>query len=221
MAAVFMFLVRWTVGVILSVAITFGLFMILPLMQQIGKPPEDLVAVREVSVPQAEPPPEIEEEEPPEEEPEEEPEPPEFEPEPQQLDLNQLDLALSPGLSGGILNPEMGLDLNNIIDSGGGLDELVDLDSVDEKPRPQVTVQPQYSEAMRRVLERTAVRVVVRVLIDERGRVTDARIHKSEDSTFDQPVLRAIKQWRFEPAKRKGEPVPGRVAVPFDFPKDG
>lgn len=218
MLAVITFLGRWAIGIVLAVAITLGLFMILPLMQQIGKAPADLVAVREITVAELEAPPEIEEEEPPEEEPEEEVEQPELIDEPLQLDLNQLELALNPQIGGGILNPEIGINLNNVIDQGGGLDELVDLDSVDEKPRPQVTVQPQYNDAMRRVLKQTTVRIVVRVLIDERGRVTDARIHQGNPA-FDQAVLRAIKQWRFEPAKRKGKPVPGRVAIPFDFPK--
>lgn len=211
---------RRIVGVVVAVAITLGLFLVLPLMTSISKPPEDLVSVREVNVAQLEAPPEIEEEEPPEEEPEEEIEPPEFEPEPQQLDLNQLDLALSPGLGSGVLNPDTGLNLNNIINSGGGLDDLLDMDSVDEKPRPTFTVGPQLNESMRRELRSRSVRVVLRCRIDERGRVTDVNVHQSGGGAFDQAALRAIKQWRFDPAKRKGKAVVGLVSIPFDFPKE-
>jgi len=203
---------------VVAVALTLGLFLVLPLMQSITKPPEDLLAVREVSVTQIQAPPEIEEEEPPEEEPEEEVEPPEFDPEPQQLDLNQLDLALSPGLGSGVLSPDTSLDLGNLI-GGGGLDDLLDMDGFDQPPRPSFSVGPQLTDAMRRDLRKGKVMVVIRCRIDERGKVTDANISTSGGKAFDQAALRAIKQWRFEPAKSKGKPVVGLVTVPFEFPK--
>lgn len=217
---IIMAIIRRVVGLVVAVAITLGLFLVLPLMQSIAKPPDDLLSVREVNVPQLEAPPEIEEEEPPEEEPEQEEEPPEFNEEPQQLDLNQLDLALNPGLGSGILNPDTSLNLGNLIEGDGGLEDLADFGSFDEAPRPSFTVNPTYNDKMRRALRSGSVRVVVRAMVDERGKVIEAKIH-SGPPEFERSVLDAVKQWRFEPAKSKGKPVVGRVSIPFDFPRSG
>ena len=210
---------RKLVGAVVAVALTLGLFLVLPLLQSITKPPEDLVSVREVAVTQLEAPPEIEEDDPPEEEIKEEIEPPEFEPEEQFLDLNQLDLALSPGLGSGVLAPDTTLNLDNLLGDSGGLSDALDLDSFDQPPRPSFTVGPDMSESMLRALRGGAVRVVIACRVDERGRVTDANIRSSGGQQFDQAALRAVKQWRFDPAQRQGKPVVGLVTIPFDYPK--
>jgi len=44
-------------------------------------------------------------------------------------------------------------------------------------------------------------------------------VQNSTDPIFEGPALAAIKQWKFEPGKRKGEPVRFRMRVPITFPK--
>ena len=39
------------------------------------------------------------------------------------------------------------------------------------------------------------------------------------DPLFDRAAIQAIGQWRFEPAKRGGEPVPWRMRVTVTFPE--
>jgi protein TonB len=44
-------------------------------------------------------------------------------------------------------------------------------------------------------------------------------VQSSDDPIFERPALAAIKQWRFEPARRKGEPVSFRLRQKITFPK--
>lgn len=47
----------------------------------------------------------------------------------------------------------------------------------------------------------------VDVVIDEQGRVADARIYLSVNRVFDTVLLQSVSQWRFEPATKGGRPV--------------
>ncbi|MCM2270085.1 MAG: TonB family protein [Thermoanaerobaculia bacterium] len=53
--------------------------------------------------------------------------------------------------------------------------------------------------------------VVVAMRIDTEGRVRDARVERSLGAAFDEAALAAVRQWRFEPARRAGR------AVDYDF----
>lgn len=212
-------LVRRLFGTAVAVLLTFALFLVLPLMQSIGKAPEDKYAVQTVALPTLDDVPELEDEEPPPDEPEEIEDPPDLPDEPLSLNIDALDLPIGTGGVGGVLNPDMRIDISNVIDSkqGGMLD---DFGGFDQKPRLAVPVSPQVTEAMRRVLKKQAVRVVVRFMIDERGKVVRAQIHSSNHPLFDRAVLRVARNCRFDPAKRGGKPVPSRALLPFAFPKE-
>jgi len=56
-------------------------------------------------------------------------------------------------------------------------------------------------------------------VVNERGHVENPIIQKSTDPVFERPALNAVKQWRFEPGKRNGEPVRFRMRIPITFPK--
>jgi TonB family protein len=76
------------------------------------------------------------------------------------------------------------------------------------------TVKPQHSqEAMRARAEGT---VTLEALVDERGRVADARVVKSIP-LLDQSALDAAKQWEFKPARLNGEPVPVLIQLELKF----
>ena len=53
--------------------------------------------------------------------------------------------------------------------------------------------------------------------IDENGEVVSAEISKTTDDSFSDPVLEALKQWRFSPAKLDGKAVKCKIKVPFKF----
>jgi len=58
--------------------------------------------------------------------------------------------------------------------------------------------------------------VVVEATVDADGSVTDARV-VGEASGFDGAALETARAWGFEPARRDGRPVPGRVCFVFAF----
>jgi protein TonB len=53
----------------------------------------------------------------------------------------------------------------------------------------------------------------VRVLVDVTGSVVDARMERSVFPTYDRLVVEAARSWRYRPATKDGQPVPGEVIV--------
>jgi len=66
-------------------------------------------------------------------------------------------------------------------------------------------VEPHYPEAAR--ADRISGIVIMEVLIDESGVVKDALILKDLPYGMGHSALEAVRQWRFAPATRNGEPV--------------
>lgn len=58
--------------------------------------------------------------------------------------------------------------------------------------------------------------VVVRVLVDENGRVNEARVLRGHP-LLDDAVVEAVRAWRFRPAQRDGHAVAGRKLVKIPF----
>lgn len=65
---------------------------------------------------------------------------------------------------------------------------------------------PAYTEPARRA--RRQGDVVVEAVIDLEGRVREARILESLGFGLDESALRALAEWRFEPARKGGRPIP-------------
>lgn len=59
--------------------------------------------------------------------------------------------------------------------------------------------------------------VVVEFEVDETGAVHNARVTRSSSRAFEEPTLRAVAKWRFEPGKRHGKVVGFRMTVPVIF----
>lgn len=90
-----------------------------------------------------------------------------------------------------------------------------------EERRPDVPAKPikQVSPKYPRELRNRGVpgRVLLRFVVDTKGRVQDAEVVKSSDAAFDRPALEAIRAWRFSPAIQDGKPVKTMVQVPLEF----
>jgi len=78
-------------------------------------------------------------------------------------------------------------------------------------PRPVKLVPPAYPP-----LALGDGVVVVEVSVDEKGAVTSTSVVRSA-SGFDGAALEALRDWRFDPARREGTPVPGIAYVVFGF----
>ncbi|MGH7959039.1 MAG: energy transducer TonB, partial [Opitutaceae bacterium] len=59
--------------------------------------------------------------------------------------------------------------------------------------------------------------VHVDFMVDERGHVVDPRIVRSSNRLFEEPTLRAVSKWKFEPGRRHGKVVTFRMMVPVMF----
>lgn len=60
--------------------------------------------------------------------------------------------------------------------------------------------------------------VVVEVAIDMQGNIVQTKVLQSLGSDVDTRVLLALRDWRFRPATRDGEPIPSLQDVVFHFP---
>ena len=193
----------------LLIALVF--FMVLPFMQTIGRPPEEQLQVRSVSVIEEPPAPQeiIEEEQP-----EEEEEKPKLDQLDEPMDLSQLELALNPG-DGGDWGGDFAVSLNRHI-SGSNVDEAIfSMGDLDQKPRAVYQPAPNYpSELNGKGIEGT---VYVIFIIDKNGRVTNAKVQKSTNKAFEKSALAAVQKWKFDPGKRRGKPVQFRMRVPITF----
>ena len=59
---------------------------------------------------------------------------------------------------------------------------------------------------------------VIRVLVNPSGVVASARVAQgSGHSVLDGAALTAVRQWKFQPARRKGQAVASQVEVPIRF----
>jgi protein TonB len=197
---------------------TLGLFLVLPLMKSIAKPPPTDLVVQSFQTAELAPPPPPPEEEP-EEEPEPEDEPLELAEEAPPLDLAQLELALGDAFGGeGALGAELVAKLTTVGAAGRAedVDALFSLADLDQEPRVLHQPSPVLDAPARK---KTPGSVTVLFVVDQRGRVESPVVQKSSDPALERAALNAVKQWKFEPGKRNGEPVRFRMRVPITFPK--
>lgn len=84
-------------------------------------------------------------------------------------------------------------------------------------PRLLKEVKPRYPrEAMAAGIEGV---VVLEVIVEPDGSVGPARVTRSLDTVYglDEEALRAIKEWRFVPARRDGTPVRTAINIELSF----
>ena len=214
---------RSTLGVLLhqvivvvgSASMTLAFFLVLPVLQALTADDNDMYDIREAPQAVVDPPapPPVDEPEPEEQEPEEPP-PPKADAQP--LDLAQLELALNPGFGTGLFAGDFTVDLSSVTGGPGGVEDLFGLSDLDARPRVIYNPSPTPDG---KTNARAPGSVTIIFVVNEKGRVADAKVETSDHPVFESPALSAIRQWRFEPAKRNGEPVSFRLRQEFTFPK--
>jgi TonB family protein len=76
-------------------------------------------------------------------------------------------------------------------------------------------VRPDYPEAARR--QRIEGDVVLEIVVRRDGTVGDVRVLSGLGHGLDEQAVRAVRQWRFRPAERRGQPVDVLVEVAVEF----
>lgn len=100
------------------------------------------------------------------------------------------------------------------------MDEPADAQAGERPARIAATMPPAYPAAAKK--QGISGNVVLLVEVDAQGKPTHVAIEQSSPAgVFDAAALDAVRQWRFEPALRQGQPVAGRVRVPLGFGPQG
>lgn len=93
--------------------------------------------------------------------------------------------------------------------------DIFTIGDLDRVPRARVQIPPDYPHAKKQ--SGAGGSVLVGFDVDTAGRVVRAEAISCTDREFVAPAVRAVRQWRFEPGRRNGRPVPFRLVVPIEF----
>jgi len=82
-------------------------------------------------------------------------------------------------------------------------------------PRVLYAPDPNYSDEARKAKYQGTV--VLWVIVGPDGRVHDVRVQRTLGLGLDEKAIEAVRTWKFEPAKRNGQPVAVQVNVEVNF----
>lgn len=119
-----------------------------------------------------------------------------------------MDLKFSPDLSVGS-GSGVGVqqqNLENMVFEEGEVDQKARL-----RYRTRISFPP---SALEMGLSGATVFVIV---VDRKGRVADVRFESVPHSIFKRPIERAVRKWRFDPAKKDGVPVSQKFRQRIEF----
>lgn len=196
---------------LLGVGFAVVLFVVMALIQMMGKVKPPLTEIEETLAAYA--PPdlvEIEEEEPPP--PEEEEPPPELEAEPPQLSLDQLDIALNPG-TGGSLAGDFAMPTISASSQALGTEDFVDFSDLDQIPRP-IGVSG-FNFPRRLLKKKVSGKIILLIKLSPDGRVLDVQLDRSTLPAFNDFVVAEVSDWKFTPPTVQGRPVKAQARLPI------
>lgn len=198
-----------------AILLTASVFLVLPLTQMLsaGRVDKVLTGLETATLEPPPPPPIVEEEEP-------EPEPEEEEPDPvPELDLAANDMAFEiPNLdlgvgTGGALNDR----LANFVGAAAQMDqaEVFELSDLDSKPMLVGPIRPKHPPNL--LKQKISGSVVLLFVVNDKGRVEEARVENSSRPEFETPALEAVRRWKFKPGQREGGAVSVYVRQQIQF----
>lgn len=76
-------------------------------------------------------------------------------------------------------------------------------------------VAPEYSARARD--SKVEGKVAVSLVITEQGRATNMKITRPLHADLDANAMKALEQWRFEPATKAGQPVKVQATIEVEF----
>lgn len=82
-------------------------------------------------------------------------------------------------------------------------------------PKPIYHPNPEYSEEARKAKYQGTV--VLWIIVDPQGQPQDIRVVRSVGKGLDEKAVEAVRKWRFEPAKLKGQPVAVQINTEVTF----
>lgn len=197
---------------VLGVLATIGLFLALPFFQLISTvsgPSTELVSI---DLSKAPPPPPPEQKAPPPEE-EKQAEDPELKQDQPMLTLAQLELALNPGMGDAASGGDFSIDFQ--VNAMEELEMIFEISEVDRIPRAIYRVAPVYPYEMKQAGISGSVDLLF--VCTAEGKVRRVAVRSSTHREFQEASVRAVRDWRFEPGMKDGQPVNVRMLIPFHF----
>jgi TonB family protein len=82
-------------------------------------------------------------------------------------------------------------------------------------PKVVYRVEPEFSEEGRK--NKLQGMVLLRAIIGVDGKAHDISVRRSLGMGLDERAIEAMKQWRFEPGKKDGQPVPVEISFEISF----
>jgi protein TonB len=101
------------------------------------------------------------------------------------------------------------------VKEGFGPRRITDGMNLDNPPRTRLQTAPMFPFEAKR--NGTPGEVVVEFVVNEQGRVLDPKVVRSSHAMFEEPTLRAVAKWQFEPGRQHGRIVSFRMVVPVVF----
>ncbi len=82
-------------------------------------------------------------------------------------------------------------------------------------PRLSEVANPYYTpEARKKKIEGT---VTLAIVVNQKGDVADAKVVKGLGYGLDENAILAVKEWKYKPAEKDGEPIAVKMEVTADF----
>ena len=157
-------------------------------------------------------PPDLVEPPPPPDEPEEEEDIEDIEQNREPPTLEQLELSMNADLSG-FASSDFTVPT---IDVGGQLSEIIyELEDLTRPPRPIRQPAPTYPPELRRA--GISGTVVLMFIVRSDGTTSRISVERSDNPAFEEPAIRAVRKWVFEPGEKDGKAVNTRVRIPIPF----
>ena len=126
--------------------------------------------------------------------------------------LEQLELSMATDLSG-FASSDFTVPTINI---GGQLDEMIyELEDLTRAPRPISQRAPTYPPELRRA--GISGTVILMFIVRDDGTTSNITVQRSDNPAFEEPAIRAVRKWRFEPGEKDGKAVNTRVRIPIPF----
>lgn len=97
--------------------------------------------------------------------------------------------------------------------------EALPISELDQVPRAGRRVAPLYPWALHET--NISGSVVVEMIIDDTGRVAEAKVVESTHPEFEVPTLEAVKKWQFTPGRKDGRAVSTKVKQKLEYNSSG
>ena len=98
---------------------------------------------------------------------------------------------------------------------GSAFEQAVEITDDITPPRLSEVASPDYTaEAKKKKIEGS---VTLLIVIDTKGDVIDAKVVKGLGHGLDENAIIAVKEWKYKPAEKDGEPVTVKMEVSVGF----